>query len=419
MFVTLCAAHELGAAPIRNVIVCIGDGMGVGQIAAAHCYVGTNLFFEGFPYARSITTHDAYGAVADSAAGATAIATGLKVASGVVSLALPGDGRELETLLEHFKALGKSTGLVTTSYLTDATPAAFGAHEESRYQSVQIAADYLGQTRPEVLFGGAAEGLEAAAVAAAGYGVVTNRDGLLALDASGVTRVCGLFGWAHMPFEYDGLGELPGLPDMTVKALDLLGRDPDGFFLMVEGGLIDIACHGNDLTRCVGEVLAFEAAVRAIVTWAAGREDTLVLVLADHETGGLTVVQDNGPGVLPEVQWETSGHTGAPIRLFAWGVNASLAESVSDNTQVRGVARSRMLEPGDFVGFDSIGSGVAVPQWATLSGGVYRVEFTPGLSPSLWQPCGVVTAASSRLSFVHSNGYNRSQGFYRMTPVAP
>ena len=218
------------AAPIRNVIVCIGDGMGPGQLEAARCYAGTNLFFEGFPCQGRMTTWSAGGNVTDSAAAATAMATGRKVNNGVISLAIPGDASELETLLEFFRKQEKSSGLVTTSYLTDATPAAFGAHASSRSDFAQIAADYLGLTRPDVLLGGGGSGLDAATVAAAGYTVVTDRESLAALNVARHPRVCGLFGNGYLPFEYDGLGMLPGLPAMTAKALEVLSQDPDGYF---------------------------------------------------------------------------------------------------------------------------------------------------------------------------------------------
>lgn len=408
-----------GAVPIRNVILCIGDGMGAGQVAAAHCYSGSNLFFESFPYQSWMTTGDAGGFITDSAAASTAIATGRKVYSGVISLALPGDAVELETLLEHFKKAGKSTGLVTTSYLTDATPASFGAHENSRFNSAQIASDYLCQTRPDVLLGGGYTGLDSATVSAAGYSAVTDRVSLAELNAAGIPRVCGLFGFGYLPFEYDGVGTLPSLSEMAGKALEVLNGDPDGFFLMIEGGLIDIACHGNDLPRCVGETLAFDAAVKKIVEWADGRGDTLVLVMADHETGGLAVTHDNGPGVLPDVLWTTTGHTGSPVALYGWGVNAYLAGRVSDNTQVASVARSRVPQPGESVGFERIATEYTTTLWATASGGVYRVEYAATLSPSAWHPCGTVTASSSRVTFVHSNTVHGSQGFYRMISEQP
>jgi alkaline phosphatase len=160
----LCAC----GAPARNIILFIGDGMGLEQVRAARCYAGASLSLEAFPFKSQVATIDASGGITDSAAAATAISTGRKVYSGVVSLAFPGGGEELETLLEFYGKRGKSAGLVTTSYLTDATPAAFGAHAWNRYANADVAADYLWQTRPAVLLGGGGAGLSAEAAAAAG-----------------------------------------------------------------------------------------------------------------------------------------------------------------------------------------------------------------------------------------------------------
>ena len=409
-----CAAV---ATQVRNVIVCIGDGMGEGQVEAARCYVGTNLFFESFPFRSRMTTLDAGGTITDSAAAATAVATGRKVYNGVVSLALPGDASELETLLEAAKNLNKRTGLVTTSYLTDATPAAFGAHESNRYNATRIALDYLNQTRPEVLFGGGAAGLDAMTVSAAGYTVVSNRESLLSMRPSRLPYVCGLFGWGYLPYEKDGLGMMPSLSEMTAVALQVLQRDTDGFFLMIEGGLIDIACHGNDLQRCIGEVVAFDAAVKVIGAWCAGRDDTLVLVTADHETGGLSVLQDNGVGVVPDVRWTSGGHTDHPVPLYGWGVNADQVSHVRDNTQVFGVVSSQVSEAGEGLGIVRVAPEHIETLWATTNGGFYRVEFSETLNPPMWQSCGVVEASGPYETFVHTNPTSRTQGFYRMIPT--
>jgi len=410
----LTLASSAASAPIRNVILCIGDGMGPGQVAAARCFAGTNLVFEEFPYQSRVTTVAAGGALTDSAAAATALATGHKADDGVISLAIPGDGRELETLLEYFSKLDKSTGLVTTSYLTDATPAGFGAHETSRYNQPQIANDYLWQTRPNVLFGGGGDGLYAADAQAAGYRVVTDAASLAALQGGAGGHVAGLFGAGPLPYVYDGLGDMPSLLQMTETALAILGKDPDGFFLMVEGGRIDHACHANDLPRCVPETLAFDEAVRAIAAWAKNRTDTLVLVTADHETGGLTVLTDNGAGALPEVEWTTGGHTFTPVNVYGIGVNASLVTQAVDNVDIHGIALSAGLMPAVGVGVEWATQGLTLTQWAVSSGDVCRVEYTPTLKPLAWQPCGVVTAGSTRVSFVTTNTTACPQGFYRM-----
>ncbi len=410
----LAAALPGRAAPIRNVILCIGDGMGPEQVEAARCYAGTNLFFDSFPYQTRITTFAAGGALTDSAAAATAIATGHKVDDGVISLAIPGDASELETLLEAFQKQGKASGLVTTSYLTDATPAAFGAHAPSRGEYAQIASNYLNRTRPEVLMGGGDSGMSADAAANAGYTVVTDAATLAAADASGGARVCGLFGSSSLPYEYDGLGDLPGITNMVPKALDILDSDPDGFFLMLEGGRIDHACHDNDLPRCIFETLAFDAAVKLVAAWAQGRGDTLILVLADHETGGLTVLKDNGAGHLPKVSWSTGGHTSTPVPLYGWGVNAGLVTQTVDNAEVRAIALSTALMPAVGVGVERFSPEVTRTRWAVSSGDVYRCEQTVTLQPAAWQPGGTVTADTTRVTFATTNAAAYPKSFFRL-----
>jgi alkaline phosphatase len=228
--------------------------------------------------------------------------------------------------------------------MTHATPAAWGAHEPSRNNNAQIASDYLTQTRPNVLFGGGANGMLLSAAIVAGYTLVTNKSTMQALDTNSVSMVSGQFGSTHLPYEFDGLGTLPHLSDMAETALDILDNDADGFFLMVEGGRIDHAGHANDLARNVHETLEFADTVQLVLDWAAGRTDTLVLVTADHETGGLNVLQDNGAGNYPTVSWSSSGHTGVNVPVYAWGANADLVGGVMDNTDL--YTLTTIPEPG-------------------------------------------------------------------------
>jgi len=338
MLLVLVVRPAFAVAP-RNVIFLIGDGMGFEQVKAAGMYLnggpGT-LSFESLPYQGELTTYAANASVTDSAAAATAMATSHKANNGVISMAYPGDGRELETLLEYSRDRGKSTGLVTTTYMTHATPAAFGAHEPSRGNTSNIAGDYLNQTRPNVLLGGGSNGMSIASAAAAGYTVVTDKAGMTALDTDTVTMVSGQFGSSHLPYELDGLGALPHLSDMTTTALDILDNDADGFFLMVEGGRIDHACHDNDIARSIHETIEFANSVQVAMDWAAGRTDTLILVTADHETGGLTVL--GGGGLYPLAWWSTGGHTSANVPIYAWGLNADMVSGVLDNTDLFDIA---------------------------------------------------------------------------------
>ena len=346
-FVLLLLSGLSFAAPPKNVILLIGDGMGPEQVKAAGIYAqgdaGT-LSFESMPYQADCTTYSADSSVTDSAASATAIATGYKVNNKVISIADPGDGSELETLLEYFKTRGKSSGLVTTVYVSHATPAAFGAHQTNRNNYTNIISDYLNRTLPNVLMGGTRY-ISSSAAEAAGYTVVTDHASMAAIDPNTVDYLSGQFGGGDgyaLPWEYDGnFSTQPHLSEMTASAIDILDNNENGFFLMIEGGLIDWACHDNDdggidganaAKRMIHETIEFSDTVQIALNWASQRTDTLVIVTADHETGGLTVTANNGQGVYPTVTWSTGGHTGANVGVYAQGVNAHLVSGTMDNT---------------------------------------------------------------------------------------
>lgn len=246
---------------------------------------------------------------------------------------IPGDGSELQTLLEHFKQKAKAVGLVTTTPITDATPAAFGVHEPSRHNYAHIAEDYLTQTKPNVLFGAGARGMTPQAAKDAGYIVVNDLNDLLSLNTEQVSMVSGQFG-EDIPYETQWKGDLPHLSQMAGTALAILDNDPDGFFLMIEGGKIDWAGHKNNLADAIGETAEFANAVQIILNWAEQRDDTLLIVTADHETGGLKVIKNNGKGKLPKVSWSSKGHTAIKVPVYAWGEGASLFTGPMDNTDI-------------------------------------------------------------------------------------
>ena len=363
----LAAPHTANAVELKNIIFMIGDGMGPEHVRAAGMYTGSPMSFESMPYQGLVTTASADAAITDSAASATAMATGQKVNNAVISQALPGDGSNLPTLLEHYKSMGLSTGLVTTAYMTHATPSAFGAHEPHRNNNSQIANDFLNDSRPNVLLGGGGNGLSTSATQSAGYTTVTNASQMLAVNTNTTTYLSGQFGTTHMPYELDGLGSLPHLSQMTTTALDILDNDPDGFFLMVEGAKIDLAAHNNWIDRNVQETIEFSNSVRAVMDWAAGRQDTLIIVTADHETGGMAIQSDNGPGNYPTVTWSTDYHTGVDVPVYAWGNGANRIPANMDNTDYYDL----LTDPGltgdlngdGFVGIDDLN--IILSQWNT------------------------------------------------------
>ena len=322
---------------LKNVIFCIGDGMGFEAVKAAGYYAygetGT-LSFEAFPHRAEMATYAANSPMTDSAAAATAMATGYKVNNGVISMEFPGSGTPLKTLLEIFKAQNKWTGLVSTTYITHATPAAFAAHNPERNNLADIAHDYLHLTRPNVLLGGGGNGLTEKDAEAAGYTVVTDREGLLNLDTDTENCVSGQFGDTNIPYIFDGSDDLPQLSEMVSVALDILCGAQDGFFLLVEGGRIDHAGHSNDIERNILETIEFSKTVQTIFDGVAGRDDTLILVTADHETGGLKVHKNNGKGQVPDISWSTGGHTVSNVPLYGWGRNAERVRGIMNNTDL-------------------------------------------------------------------------------------
>lgn len=337
-----------GAAPApraRNVILLIGDGFGMNQFSLGVSYAqevagrplrmselaeaGEAGYALAFAYDRVVT---------DSAAAASQMATGERALTETLSVS-PETGEPIPTILEWAEERGLATGLVANMRLTHATPAAFKVHARSRYlPEAEIADQLFSEPAVEVLLGGGGramvpEGSHLAdtvpsvptatdgesnrsddrnLIAEArerGYTVVGDRAGLL--EARGAERLLGIFAASHLPYvldrSYAGLDDaVPSLADLTDAAIASLAPRDGGFFLVVEGGLIDYAGHENDAGAMLAEILDFDAAVGAAFDFAAAREDTLVLVTADHGTGGFTLTYGpDGPGPLPEaVGWD-------------------------------------------------------------------------------------------------------------------
>ncbi len=324
-----CAA--CGDAP-KYVFMFVGSGMGQEQVKAAAIYAGGasgSLNFEKFPYIEAVAVKCAEAGAPDAAAAATTLATGLAVNKGVVSMNIPGkvEDKDPETVLEYSRdRLGKSTGIVTDSFLADAAPAAFGAHQPRSGNHAEIAADYLQKVRPNVIFGGGSPGLAREAAENAGYRFVTNRQELGELNYERVMRVCGSFGEGSMGYAAGRKEELPSLAEMTAAAIRILEKDADGFFLMVNASHIAQACRENDLEKAVAEALELQKAVQAAIDWGKDPNETLILVTGDVETGGLNVTMNNGHGKLPGVTWGGKDTTEARVPVYAWGRNSHMVK---------------------------------------------------------------------------------------------
>jgi alkaline phosphatase len=336
-----CSTYRQKSEPAlvsRNVILIIGDGMGPEQVKAAGFYKygeTGSLSFEKFPYRTEMSTHSLSLLPTDSAASATAMATGHRVFNKVLSLQIPGSKAPMKTILEIAAENGKKTGLVTTAFVTHATPAAFASHINNRKKYDEIGLQYLNLSRPNVLFGGGTESLSLNEAQKAGYKTISDLGELNNLNDRESNYYMGYFGSGYMPYMYDGTGDLPELSDMALKAIDILEEDEDGFFLMIEAGRIDHAGHDNDLIRNIHEVLELSDTVNKVLQWAERRSDTIIIVTADHECGGLHILRNNGAGNLPDATWRLKGHTSRKVPVYLWGDRAEeLSESIKNNRDI-------------------------------------------------------------------------------------
>ncbi|MDI6759431.1 MAG: alkaline phosphatase [Candidatus Brocadiaceae bacterium] len=326
----------------KNVILFIGDGMGQAHVLAARVFAhgpAGRLNMECLEHFGYVTTYPNGSFVTDSAAAGTAMATGHKTSNNIIGRGRY--GQEYKNVLELAREMGKATGLVTTTEVTHATPAAFAAHEAHRAEAKAIALDYLDGVQPDVILGGGAwvwtpDLLEEARKR--DYTIVFTKKEMDTLDSTKSKRLLGLFAHSHMAFATEQGREEPSLKEMTLKALEILRRDPDGFFLMVEGGRIDNAGHNNDLRRLIHEVLGFDEAIGAVMAGLGDPNDTLFIITADHETGGLAIVGPGGhlpgKGEMVEVRWATKRHTAADVPIWAQGPGAEAVRGKMDNTVV-------------------------------------------------------------------------------------
>ncbi|NQU62689.1 MAG: alkaline phosphatase [SAR324 cluster bacterium] len=319
---------------VRNVIFMIGDGMGINQIFLSRFIAlgkEKRLNMERMPITGLVTTYSSSSIKTDSAAAATALATGVKTNNKMISQ-LP-DGTKMVTLLEKAEEKGIATGLIATKAITDATPAGFSAHNVSRDNQTEIAANILANNI-EIIFGGgrkywlpeSADGSRkdgrnlVSEAKAKGYTYAATRDEFININR---LPVLGLFHMKHM----NETSVEPSIEEMTRKSLGLLQNHKDGFFLMVEGSQIDTECHWHDEAEFIRRVLLFDAAVKTAIDFAQKDGHTLVIVTADHETGGMMLLED-GP------HWATLDHSASPVAIFAYGPGSELFVGMHDNTEL-------------------------------------------------------------------------------------
>ncbi len=328
---------------VKNIILVVGDGMGLAHVSALMLsgdYQPVNM--ERASVGGFVKTYSANNRVTDSAASGTAYATGEKTNNSYLGVAP--DGTPLETILGKAEREGLATGLVVTTTIQHATPGAFYAHNTNRNRYADISLGLL-DSGIDVAIGGGRRYLTdredgrdlVKELENKGYFMA---DSLEMLD--GVTRgeVMALYE-RGLPLVSKGR-DPEYLPKATAKALEILTaaapRADGGFFLMVEGSYIDSASHSKNAEALLGEMRDLDAAVGVAFDYADAHPGTLVIVLADHETGGLSIPSGKEDFLLPDsgisFEWGTGGHTGTMIPLFAYGAHADFFGGVMDNTEV-------------------------------------------------------------------------------------
>jgi len=316
----------------KNIIFLIGDGMGLNQLLAAMTVNHGALNLEQFTTIGLQKTSAANTYITDSGASATALACGQKTnkrAIGVDTL-----GNDLESILKIAEKNGKSTGMVVTKALANATPAAFIANEDNRYMYEEIAADYL-ETDIDVAIGGGRDSFTKRKdgrnlvneLRKKGYNVIFSTDSLKYIKSG---KVYCLTQTMDEPSVIEGRGDM--LAVSAEKAIELLSQNKEGFFLMIEGSLIDRGGHENNQEMVVQETLDLDKVTGLVLDFAKKNGETLVVLTADHETGGMVVLNGDYEAGTVETTFTAGGHTASIIPVFAYGPGSTNFSGIYENT---------------------------------------------------------------------------------------
>lgn len=318
----------------KNIILLIGDGMGVTQIYAAMSVSESSLTFEKFKHVGFHKTYSASDYITDSGAAGTALSTGIKTCNQCI--AVDSTGKPFKTILEYAEDNQLATGLVSTSSIIHATPATFIAHEQRRYDYENIALDFLDVDIDVFIGGGKKQFVDREdklnlidSLRKNQYHVI---DGLENLDVNEEGKFAVFTAEEHNPEILNGRGDM--LPVSTEKAIKILSKNKKGFFLMVEGSMIDWGGHDNDIDYVIAETLDFDKAVAKALKFAIEDGETLVIVTADHETGGLTIVGGDINNQTIEANFSTDHHTPVMVPVFAFGPGAEEFGGIYENTDV-------------------------------------------------------------------------------------
>ncbi len=318
----------------KNIIIFIGDGMGTAQVFAGITANGGELNIQNMPFTGFSKTQSSDNYITDSAAGGTALSTGKKTTNGTIGL--DSEGNRITSILEYAERNGKATGLVSTSAITHATPASFIAHQPNRIMYEEIAADFM-NTDIDLFIGGGADFFTkrvdgrnlVSELNDKGYRIAYN---MKEIEPFTKGKLAVLTAIGHNA-GYRDRGDM--LPQATSKAIEVLSNaDSKGFFMMVEGSQIDWGGHQNDASYSTGEVLDLDKAVGEAIKFALEDKRTLIIVTADHETGGMSVNEGDMNKGYVKAGFTTGDHTAIMVPVFAIGPGAEEFTGVYENTEI-------------------------------------------------------------------------------------
>ena len=318
---------------VRNIIIMIGDGMGLEQVSCAWVLNHGKLNFDLFPSVGLSRTWCTDALITDSGAGGTALAAGVKTAMNHVGTAA--DTTDLPSVLVKAKQLGKKTGIAVTCHFADATPCDFACHNEYRYNQEDLIADYL-ECGVDYLSGGGTDWFTPvkrtdgrdimAEMSMAGYTVATTEEALLAAPLP----VIGILSPDNLPVAKER-GDL--FRHTVARGLDLLSQGDRGFVMMIEGSCIDDWLHGNNIANAMEELLDFDRTIGDVLEWAAKDGHTLVVVTADHATGCLTLQDGDLETGEIGVHFASEGHNGIAVPIYAWGPGSDKFTGIRENDE--------------------------------------------------------------------------------------
>ena len=316
----------------KNIILIIGDGMGVPQITAGMYKLKNQTALENFPIIGLSKTHSSNALVTDSAAAGTAIACGEKTANGTVGISMR--NQKLTSILELSKQKGYKTGIIATSTIVHATPAAFYANVLSRNQYEDIALQLSNSDVGYFIGGGRKffinrKDKRNLLKEMTSYDIVNS---IKKFDESKSDKI-GYFTSSEDPYPIRN-GRIPNLSAAVEKMLPKLSNNDNPYFLLIEASQIDWGGHKNDIDYVLTEFIDMDKAINKVIEFTKNDKNTIVIVTGDHETGGLAITSGRRRNFQIKTEFSTIGHSAVMIPVFAKGAHSEIFSGIYDNTEI-------------------------------------------------------------------------------------